>query len=948
MLPQVFSPPCSPAPPQQRTADDQGAMELYDDADAGQKNIPRELTSHGTTPLGKPRLFVCNTCTRAFARLEHLRRHERLHTKEKPFACGVCQRKFSRRDLLLRHAQKLHLGCADAITRLRRKLIKGFEKAPPPRRGSVEAVQFNLNLFSESPARGSPARGRQGLKDLQRQLFRRPLRRGNLFLAQLGENYAHATTAPGPDRVEFSTPQLAPVDEPWLSNLSTIPGLASRQSSVLLLWDLEPHHDGYSFYEVPDLGPKLPLSPIKQEEEDPMDLDNGAFGANFDLALLDIDELPDFDSKFMPSGYSFYGDNPLVSAESTLPEEDFSREFLFTRNMRHLISRALAKYPISGIQSPQVPPNDKLELYLQRFVSHFLAHFPFIHPSRLNEQEVMQLTQDEDPANESARVCLPLLVATIGALLAGNKNDLEHLYEALRRTVHIYLENRTAGAANPLWLIQSLTLLVIYGLFSDNESNVYIVIRQLNALNSLVKTLVKSGRLELFAAGPVEGEGLAGRFAQNISAQAQRRIVLVIYKLTNFIFLMYNVPLTLGVHDLGALAVPSIYDEYVWGSAGYADFAARAPQSLDWYLEQPPPPPFAQLLARVAENQFDAALVAQLLKVGQYGFSALVLGVFEMRQYERPVDVFAVMDNLTLFIDNAQGDPATRGAGGGEQKHDYALVAKFAKVCAAVDFRLLKEQSWLKNYDELTRSYSLLLGNMDQLPPQEYIRVVDCCIVILKLILFRTSDAGGAVPCGREIFEAELLYLAKLGLLPLVSQPSLHPLANTCAGFERIFNWTVTDEVAVADNLIHLQMLFHVFALLLLFALGVARRTHEAPHTKQLSQRFVLVLRLLAKVEAFLKATYQHLKEQELAGLFLLLSNTELLLDQNVDVLNEQAMADYFARTLDKALYVLKLGELVLRYMYDCNMKLCIFRKLSSNLSQMRKFLIDNEALVLQ
>ena len=33
-------------------------------------------------PSGKPRLFVCQVCTRAFARLEHLRRHERSHTKE--------------------------------------------------------------------------------------------------------------------------------------------------------------------------------------------------------------------------------------------------------------------------------------------------------------------------------------------------------------------------------------------------------------------------------------------------------------------------------------------------------------------------------------------------------------------------------------------------------------------------------------------------------------------------------------------------------------------------------------------------------------------------------------------------------------------------------------------------------------------------------------------------
>lgn len=56
----------------------------------------------------KPRPHVCGTCNRSFARLEHLKRHERSHTKEKPFECPECARCFARRDLLLRHQQKLH------------------------------------------------------------------------------------------------------------------------------------------------------------------------------------------------------------------------------------------------------------------------------------------------------------------------------------------------------------------------------------------------------------------------------------------------------------------------------------------------------------------------------------------------------------------------------------------------------------------------------------------------------------------------------------------------------------------------------------------------------------------------------------------------------------------------------------------------------------------------
>ncbi|PMD22079.1 hypothetical protein NA56DRAFT_552499, partial [Hyaloscypha hepaticicola] len=57
----------------------------------------------------KPRPHVCGTCQRCFARLEHLKRHERSHTKEKPFECPECARCFARRDLLLRHQQKLHM-----------------------------------------------------------------------------------------------------------------------------------------------------------------------------------------------------------------------------------------------------------------------------------------------------------------------------------------------------------------------------------------------------------------------------------------------------------------------------------------------------------------------------------------------------------------------------------------------------------------------------------------------------------------------------------------------------------------------------------------------------------------------------------------------------------------------------------------------------------------------
>ncbi|KAJ0414441.1 fungal-specific transcription factor domain-containing protein [Aspergillus carlsbadensis] len=86
------------------------------------------------------RTYECARCSRPFARLEHLQRHERSHTKEKPFGCDKCPKSFTRKDLLVRHERLAHSSSPVAPT------PESIPTAPP------QEVFDGLNVLASAVA----------------------------------------------------------------------------------------------------------------------------------------------------------------------------------------------------------------------------------------------------------------------------------------------------------------------------------------------------------------------------------------------------------------------------------------------------------------------------------------------------------------------------------------------------------------------------------------------------------------------------------------------------------------------------------------------------------------------------------------------------------------------------------------------------------------------------
>ncbi|KAH3688244.1 hypothetical protein WICPIJ_000769 [Wickerhamomyces pijperi] len=280
-----------------------------------------------------------------------------------------------------------------------------------------------------------------------------------------------------------------------------------------------------------------------------------------DYQLLNDLEVPNNEEKILSVGYSFYESNHagIVSdVNMTVPPTlngmplDYpkSTKFLFTENFLRVVHKVLEDYPFVGLNVPDFPNVQQLNHFVDIFQEKFLCHYPFIHRNYFNEASMYEYTTQLDSCSASSDassfVCLPLLIATIGSLYSHQRQVSADLYEFSRRCIHVYLDSRkksdkvekSTTRNSPLWLVQSLILSVLYGLFVEcDDSDMSIVLKQVHALC----TLIKVSKFHLIQFNQANIQFNDAYFKNYVVYQSKLRTVYTIFNLSSLLQGMYNI-----------------------------------------------------------------------------------------------------------------------------------------------------------------------------------------------------------------------------------------------------------------------------------------------------------------------------------------------------------------------------------------------------------------------
>ncbi|KAL4931504.1 putative C2H2 transcription factor [Aspergillus undulatus] len=280
----------------------------------------------------------CSICQSTFRRPEHLKRHFRSHTKEKPFECTQCGRHFSRTDTLHRHELSHHnIGTDGGKDRAHRITVKTFRacyKCALARvrcSGGVPCTRCeNRSLECQYPTeRRSKAKVQKGV--IQAQLLNKD--------ETLSGQRSHSFSGQGQEssRNEKS------------GNFTARPGYQMGQFQLQVSTNLN------SSTSAPDR-----ISEAELQAHAPTSIESTYLATSPSLVRPDITAVSETLSRPFPSfagmNHQFYSQIPPARAQDTLAAEQ--------RRMSYPLESRQAEIPGSGNAVSGIPDSDNQHMQL--------------------------------------------------------------------------------------------------------------------------------------------------------------------------------------------------------------------------------------------------------------------------------------------------------------------------------------------------------------------------------------------------------------------------------------------------------------------------------------------------------------------------------------------------------------------------------------------------------
>ncbi|KAJ5176915.1 uncharacterized protein N7482_002792 [Penicillium canariense] len=379
---------------------------------------------------------ICIHCGRAFRRTEHLERHVRTHTKEKPFIC-VCGAAFTRRDLLKRHTRISHQDGLASPDLQPASMVQPALQAAPRSVPAAIPPQYDASARSVAAIPGPSAVHQWTGAQTEHASY----------LAQNQTDSIMAAGAPNPNPIQGEHPAM---HDPAMLQAAQllIPGDYQATSMPYLPEDLNHFQEFTHFLDsiglpaewLPSDGETNQMQPDLSLEEVQKPAQSSQEQSRPRRSLREETRGDSPFRSWLPSVPR--GDQSLCTlSDSEPPQATKSSRFNVSEDQRFRLAAALEDFR-NVIPDFTLPSRHTLTRYLTSYFEGFHPHIPFIHiPTfRFNE-------------------CSPeliLAIMTIGAQYRFEHRNAERIFHVSKAVLYERMsrESRMAGYSAPLGVSQ--------------------------------------------------------------------------------------------------------------------------------------------------------------------------------------------------------------------------------------------------------------------------------------------------------------------------------------------------------------------------------------------------------------------------------------------------------------------------------------------------------------